>query len=107
MTDIKPLAVYPRKPSGDVLEALKTAKANLHTSVKISPENAVPGSPGRILAIGEKPNFLCDYAFVANPTVDSLQQALSWCLGLTEDARGITIVRTLREIFGEGVTEVA
>ena len=106
MTDVNPLPVYPRRPQGTTLELLKQAKAQLQTSLLISPENAVPGSPGRILAIGEKPNFLCDYAYVANPTVESLTQALAWCLGLQEDARGVTIGRMLSEIMGGEVREL-
>lgn len=106
MTDITPLPVFPRKPQGDVLELLKQAKAKLSTTLLISPENAVPGSPGRVLAIGEKPTFMCDYAYVASPTVESLTQALSWCLGLVEDARGVTIGRMLSEIMGGEVREL-
>ena len=107
MTDVKPLPVYPRKPVGAVLEALKQAKSKLPTSLLISPENAVPGSPGRVLAIGEKPNFLCDYAYVKEPTVESLEQALAWCLELKEDTRGVTIGRMLSELWGGEVKEIA
>ena len=85
---------------------LKQAKAQLNTGQLISPERAVPGSPGRVLAIGSKPNFLCDYAYVAEPTVESLTQALAWCLELKEDARGVTIGRMLSEIMGGEVREV-
>ena len=70
------------------------------------PENAVPGSPGRVLAIGSKPDFICDYAYVANPTVESLTAALAWCLGLKEDSRGVTMGKMLSEYFGEGVKEI-
>jgi len=48
---------------------------------------------------------MCDYAYVAKPTVESLTQALSWCLGLVEDARGVTIGRMLSEIMGGEVRE--
>jgi hypothetical protein len=105
--ELKPLPIYPQKPQGPILEALKQAKANLHLNYLISPEKAAPGSPGRVLAIGEKPNFLCEYAYVANPTVESLQAALSWVLGITEDARGVTIARMLSEIMGGEVKEIA
>jgi hypothetical protein len=107
LSNIKPLPVYPRKPVGAVLEALKQAKAKLPTGILITPENAVPGSPGRVLAIGEKPNFLCDYAYVKEPTVESLEQALAWCLELKEDTRGVTIGRMLSELWGGEVKEIA
>jgi hypothetical protein len=105
--ELKPLPIYPQKPQGAILEALKQAKVNLDLNYLISPEKAVPGSPGRVLAIGEKPNFLCDYAYVKEPTVDSLQQALAWCLELKEDARGVTIGRMLSELWGGEVKEIA
>lgn len=106
MPDVIPLPVWPQKPEGQTLEMLKQAKQQLQTSLLISPERAAPGSPGRVLAIGSKPNFLCDYAYVAEPTVESLTAALSWCLGLKEDARGVTIGRMLSEIMGGEVREV-
>lgn len=106
MTYVTPLPVWPQKPQEPILTMLKQAKAQLQTSLLISPERAVPGSPGRVLAIGSKPNFLCDYAYVAEPTVESLTAALSWCLGLKEDARGVTIGRMLSEIMGGPVEEI-
>ena len=107
MPDVTPLPVWPQKPQEPILAMLKQAKAQLQTSILISPERAVPGSPGRVLAIGSKPNFLCDYAYVANPTVESLTQALAWCLHLKEDVRGVTIARMLSEIMGGEVKEIA
>ena len=106
MPDVTPLPMYPQVPTGNTLTALKTAKSLLDTKVLIQPVKAVPGSPGRVLAIGSKPNFLCDYAYVAEPTVESLTAALSWCLGLKEDARGVTIGRMLSEIMGGEVCEL-
>ena len=106
MTDVIPLPVWPQKPQEPILGMLKQAKAQLQTSLLISLERAVPGSPGRVLAIGSKPNFLCEYAYVANPTVESLTQALAWCLGLKEDVRGVTIARILSEFMGGEVKEV-
>ena len=107
MPDVIPLPVWPQKPEGQTLEMLKQAKQQLNISLLISPVKAVPGSPGRVLAIGSKPNFLCDYAYVATPTVESLTAALEWCLGLKEDARGVTIGRMLSEIIGGEVREIA
>lgn len=106
MSDVRPLPVYPQKPQEPILGMLRQAKAQLNISFKISPERAVPGSPGRVLAIGSKPDFICDYAYVANPTVESLTSALAWCLGLREDPRGVTMGRMLSEIFGGEVKEL-
>jgi hypothetical protein len=107
MPDLRPLPVYPRKPTASDLEMLKQAKANLNTSLLIQPVDAVPGSPGRVLALRESPNFLCDHALVRNPTVSSVQAALAYCLGLTEDTRGTTVLKMLKETFGEETTEIA
>lgn len=107
MSDVIPLPVYPRKPTGENLELIKIAKQSLSVNFKIQVCDAVPGSPGRVLAIGSKPNFLCEYAYVANPTVESLTQALAWCLHLKEDVRGVTIARMLSEIMGGEVKEIA
>jgi hypothetical protein len=107
MSDILPLAVFPNKPIGNDLELIKQAKALLDTTIKIQVCRAVPGSPGRILALRESPNFLCDHALVRNPTLSSVQAALAYCLGLTEDTRGMTVLKMLKETFGEETTEIA
>ena len=106
MTNIVPLPIYPSKPTGDDLAILKAAKELVVTETLIKPVRAVPGSPGRVIALREKPGWLCDYAYIPNPNPDSMKAALEWALGLTEDARGITVIRTLREIFGPGVREL-
>lgn len=106
MSDVTPLPMWPQKPQEPVLGMLKQAKASLNTSLLISPVKAVPGSPGRVLAVGSKPEFICDYAYVAVPSVESLTAALSWCLGLVDDPRGVTMGRMLSEYFGEGVKEI-
>jgi len=106
MTSTIPLATYPGRPVGKDLAMLKEAKAKLNIDAMIQPVRALPGSPGRIIALREKPNWICDYAFIPNPNVDSLKEALQWVLGIKEDPRGITVIRTLREIFGRGVQEL-
>ncbi len=106
MHGLLPLPVYPRKPMGKDLEMLKQAKANLNTSLLIQPVDAVPGSPGRILALRESPNFLCDHALVRNPTVESVQAALAYCLGLNDDPRATTVLKMLKETFGEETHEL-
>ena len=106
MTSILPLPIYPSKPTGDDLAMLKAAKEQVVTTSLIKPVKAVPGSPGRIIALCDKPNWICEYAYIPNPNPDSMKAALEWALGLTEDSRGVTVIKTLREIFGPGVREV-
>ena len=106
MTNVVPLPIYPSKPTGDDLAMLRVAKEQVVTDTLVKPVKAIPGSSGRIIALRDKPNWLCDYAYIPNPNPDSMKAALEWALGLTEDARGVTIIRTLREIFGPEVREV-
>jgi len=106
MASIMPLPIYPAKPTGYDLEILKQAKALIPGNILIQPVRAVLGSPGRVIALREKPYWVCDYAFIPKPTVESLKSALEWALELKEDARGITVIKVLKEIFGEHTREL-
>jgi hypothetical protein len=106
MTNVLPLPIYPSKPTGDDLAMLKEAKAKVGTDILIQPVRAVRGSPGRVIALRERPDWICDYAYIPNPNQQSMKEALEWALGLREDSRAITVVRTLREIFGDGIKEL-
>jgi len=106
MADVFPLPVWPRKPTGSDLQIIKEAKTKLNTSVLIQPVDAVPGSPGIILALRERPNFICDHAFVQNVTLESVVSALKHCLGLTYDSRGTTVTMMLKEVFGEELKDI-
>jgi hypothetical protein len=106
MTNILPLPIYPVKPIGAELEMFKQAKAMVNTDILVQPVRAVHGSPGRVIALRERPHWICDYAYIPNPNVDSLKEAIEWALNLKEDSRGITVIRTLKEIFGKGTTEI-
>lgn len=106
MSDVIPIAIWPNKPVGKDLEMLKEAKASIKTDIKMIPVDAVPGSPGRILALRESPPFLCDHALVRNPSIESLTAALSYCLGLNDDPRATTVLKVLKEVFGEGTREI-
>lgn len=103
---IKPLPVYPSAPTGDDLTLLREAKAKLDTDVLIQPVEAVPGSPGRVIALRQKPNFICDYAFIPEPKPDSMLAALDWALSDKFDSRATTVVQQLQDIFGKGVEEI-
>lgn len=106
MTDVRPLPVYPRKPVNADLELIKQAKKELNLDILIQPVKAVAGSPGRILALRETPDFICDHALVKNPTVESIKAALTWILLETEDKRGVTARMMLSEILGGEVNEI-
>lgn len=85
---------------------IKQAKARLAIDYMIQPVEAVPGSPGRVLCIGEKLPWLQDHAIVGKPTVDGFEAALKYVLELNDDPRGVTVLRQLKEVFGDGVREV-
>jgi Asp-tRNA(Asn)/Glu-tRNA(Gln) amidotransferase B subunit len=106
MTNLIPLPIYPNKPTGAELEMIKQAKAMVDTDILVQPVRAVQGSPGRVIALRERPHWICDYAYIPNPNVNSLKEAIEWALEIKEDPRGVTVLRTLKEIFGEGTREL-
>ena len=103
---IKPLPIYPSAPTGADLSLLKEAKASLGTPVLVQPVEAVPGSPGRVIALRKRPNFICDYAFIPEPNHDSLVAALDWALSDKFDRRAVTVLKQLQDIFGKEVVEI-
>ena len=106
MTNVVPLPVYPEKPTGADLEAIRAAKSMLDTDILIRPSKAVLRSPGRILALREKPDFVCEFALISDITPENIKPALAWILGLNEDYEASGMITMLREIFGESVEEV-
>lgn len=68
MTPI-PIPIYP-KVTEAALSVLRAAKAQLDTQTKIVPVDALQGSPGPILALGVRPDWLTDYVFVKPDGVD-------------------------------------
>ncbi len=106
MAEIVPIPIYPSTPTGADLTAFKAAKDQLDLPYLIQPVRAVPGSPGRVVAIRKRPAFLCDYAFIPKVKVDSIREALKWALSDEYDPRAVTVVHMLKEIFGEGVKEI-
>lgn len=105
-TEPRILPVYPSKPTGADLELFRVAKGELSLDYLIQPVRALYGSPFRVIALRKAPEFLCDYALVPNPNVDSIREAMKWALGDDDDPRATTIVKTLEGIFGRPVTEV-
>ena len=105
MTDVHPLPIYPRKPTGADLALFKEAKERLHTPMLIQPVDAVPGSPTRIISLREKLPWVADHAYIPNPTVANVEAALKWALGFDENPQATTVLHMLKEAFGEGVTE--
>ena len=106
-TNTRILPVYPSTPTGADLGLFRSAKGKMSLDYPIQPVRAVYGSPFRVIALREHPEFLCDYAFVKEPSEKSIQAALEWALGEHDDPRAVTIVSTLEKIFKGKVREVA
>ena len=105
-TEARLLPIYPSVPTGADLELFRLAKGELSLDYLIQPVRAVQGSPFRIIALRKAPEFICDYALVKKPNVDSIREAMKWALGDSEDARATTVVNMLEGIFGKPVTEL-
>lgn len=107
MAEVVQVAFYPDKPHGNFLAAVKEAKSGMDTELLIKPVKAVPGTPARIIAVGETPNWICDHVLIRPGDRESLREALEWALDLKDDAGTVTVLRQLREILGDGVEEIA
>ena len=101
------------------LAKVKAGKAALDDGItevpKVRPVNCAPwGAEGlnyledRVLAVGSKPPFLCDYFLVGDDAgPEEFTRALAWVLGLVEDdERANLIIDTMTRIFGPGTREV-
>lgn len=104
---MRPLAVFPWPVAPINQQRISAALQHLGIN-DAQPCPAVPGSPVRILAIGERLPFLHDAVAVVyvpeNP--QGLEAAISAVLATETDPRLSTLLDQLREIFGPGVVEV-
>lgn len=93
-------------PTNTDWEALRDCKAILRYEGGIQPARAVPGSPGRILVVGDiKPDWACDYAPVDQADDFDMVAALGWCLELNEYERVVTVADQLSSWFGCPIME--
>src|SRR6478736_2078682 len=88
------------------LEPVKEAKRTLNISEKVHPIGVtslsdLPDLYARVLAIGTRPPFICDYALTSERTSPAgWERALAWVLGVNEfDEKATTIVDVLSSIF--------
>lgn len=96
------------------LTPVKAAKAALGITETVKPMGVtslgqLAGRAPRVLAIGSRPPFLCDYALTSDKTsAAGWERALSWVLGLTEhDPKATTVTDILVSIMGPGVRELS
>ena len=105
--ELRPLAIFGECRPED-LTAIKQAKAALNLDFNVTPINAEPGCPVRIIALRVRPNFICDYALISDPSnPKAVLAALGWALDPSAvDSRATLVVDMLQEILGADVKEV-
>lgn len=77
MSDVVPLPVWPHglTPERDLL--LRRAKRELGLDFCILPCPAVPASPGRVLAFGSLPDFLCEAVLIRPENTERYESVLA------------------------------
>lgn len=112
MSDIEtiPLPVFPWPISEARMALLKEAKARIDIPIRVVPVEAAYGSPGRVLAFGLTPPFICKTAPIAPQNVqnvDSIENALRFWLSPWSDERLFDEAHWLSNVMGCDVTLVA
>lgn len=109
-SQVLPLPIFPPDPTSERLDLIREANAQIDTDVKIMPRPAVPGSPGRVLAFGEVPDFFSETVLIRPENVDnpdSVCAALEfWLTGDAEPA-SISHEQWLSAVMGCGVKLIA
>lgn len=75
-SDVRPLPIWPHTVTPEQLELIKRAKIEIGVPYSVMPSPAAPGSPGRILALGEVPPFICETVLVAPENVERYESIL-------------------------------
>lgn len=106
MTTTINLSIWTDGDRDKALDIIKRAKATLGTDVMVQPVVAVPNSQGRVIALGSRPTWLVEHAFVKEPTIESVATALRWAVLGEPDNRVTTIERLLSQWMGCEVKEI-
>jgi hypothetical protein len=103
-----PLAIFPYPLPPEITEVTKRAFMSLDLPFAVVPVPANPGEPGRILALGALPPFVCDCAPVADATnEDSVRNAIRWVLTAPQgDENGYMVLDYLKAAFGPETREL-
>lgn len=110
--DQLPLYIWSGGEKAD-LTPVKAAKLALGVEMTVKPIGVtgitqLPKLTSRVLAIGSRPPFVCDYALTSERTSDEgWQRALSWALHITEhDPKATTTEDIMISVFGPGTREI-
>ena len=98
--------LWEHEPTEGDWAALQRAKAATGYTDLVQPVRAVPGSPGRVLAVGSRPDWLTEYFEVADTSDPMLEDAMRWILFGGDDIRAMNDVAQLSMWFGGPVTLV-
>ncbi len=106
--ELRPLPCHPWPVAPEHLALMKRAKAELDLPYQIVPVEAVPGSPGRVLALGSRPPQCSDVVMVAPAFVgvyEAIREAMRHALTVPagalvffEDADYLAALLGAREI---------
>ncbi len=103
----RPIPIYPWPQPDDRLAAIYEAFMKTGPNYSAQPVPAQPGEPGRVLGMGEFPPFVCELAYVPDPTDQGqIDNRVKWMLTDPDSAKGFGIADYLSAILGAPVKEV-
>lgn len=107
MADVRPLALlFGTEPTAADWERLWAIKTELNPPFVVQRAKASPGGQSRVLAIGARPDFVCDYAYIPDVNSPGLKNAMMWALSFIKDERAVTAADMLGEMLGCEVKEL-
>lgn len=102
---VHPLAHWPQQLTEAQTNAIRAAKAQIQTEVKVLLTPATPGCPTRVLSLAGRPPFVCDVAIV-RPHGD-VKAAMEWILFDGPVERGYSVASYLSDLLGAIETTTA
>lgn len=87
---------------------VRRAYEEINPPFSVQPVAAQPGEPVRVLGMGQFPPFICDLAYVPDPTnYEQVKNRMTWLLLAPDgDENGFCVLDYLKAIFGPDVREV-
>ena len=101
--NVLPLPIYPWPITDEQMGMLKRAKAEADVPFLVYPQEALPGGPGRVLAIGQVPDFACDAVYIQLMNVtryESIRDALHYWLKGEEVPPTVSMESWLSAVMG-------
>jgi len=90
-----------------VMDRIKAIKQEVMPDELIQPSRAVPGTPGRVLAYGNVPDFACDYALINEHTSDAgLKAAFMHVMHIANHPKGVSMAQWLENVIDGPIREI-